>query len=356
MARYDPVCFGKFCVRKTELTGCAFDGTDVVTCGSNGSVQVHRLTGKYCVKEYRSGKSRGTCVGASKEGVIFAGNESGEVWCSDGRKIVAHSMAVNTVSFASGRVATASNDRLAKVWDVESGSLIHTLKGHRGWVSSAAFSNDGCLLVTSSFDKYMRVWDTRTGDTVRMHGPQHSGITRAVFHRDQGLVGVALENGTFSMIDIGNGRVIQSYKAHHSPITSLQIHPSGNFAMTTSADMRVAFWDLLAGDLLTTVTAHNAAVTDGKWSHDGSTFATCDRSGVLLIFKTSFDKRTESQTHIDAVFNAPDRPRGFIPRPTLPGEPLPAPHIIESSLNKISGEIGVLHDFAHHLNTRSGKL
>ncbi|MCP4384780.1 MAG: hypothetical protein GY798_25775, partial [Hyphomicrobiales bacterium] len=62
-----------------------------------------------------------------------------------------------------GRIVTASHDNTARLWDAETGSLIHTLEGHGGWVLSAEFSPDGGRIVTASDDNTARLWDAETG-------------------------------------------------------------------------------------------------------------------------------------------------------------------------------------------------
>ena len=57
------------------------------------------------------------------------------------------------------RVVTASKDKTARIWDVERGAQIAVLKGHDNVVFSAAFSPDGRRMVTASFDKTARIWN-----------------------------------------------------------------------------------------------------------------------------------------------------------------------------------------------------
>ena len=57
------------------------------------------------------------------------------------------------------RVVTASGDKTARLWDVESGKQIGVLSGHKNAVNSAAFSPDGRRVVTASTDKTARLWD-----------------------------------------------------------------------------------------------------------------------------------------------------------------------------------------------------
>ena len=55
-------------------------------------------------------------------------------------------------------VVTASDDKTARVWLLADGSLVRTLAGHTGGVSSACVSPDGKHVVTASMDKMARAW------------------------------------------------------------------------------------------------------------------------------------------------------------------------------------------------------
>ena len=63
-------------------------------------------------------------------------------------------------------MVTASWDKTARLWDVESGNEIGVLKGHDNTVYSAAFSPDGRRVVTASGDKTARLWDVESGKEI----------------------------------------------------------------------------------------------------------------------------------------------------------------------------------------------
>src|SRR6202008_1650249 len=76
-----------------------------------------------------------------------------------------HSGPVYSVAFSSDgkRLATASNDQTAKVWDTESGKELLSLRGHSGPVYSVAFSPDGKRLATGTREGHTEVWDAESG-------------------------------------------------------------------------------------------------------------------------------------------------------------------------------------------------
>src|SRR5262249_36054587 len=87
------------------------------------------------------------------------------VWeAASGRLLITlegHQDAVETVVFSPDgqRLATASEDATARVWEAASGRLFITLEGHQDAVGTVAFSPDGRRLATASGDKTARVWD-----------------------------------------------------------------------------------------------------------------------------------------------------------------------------------------------------
>ncbi|MHC5721920.1 MAG: WD40 repeat domain-containing protein, partial [Nostoc sp.] len=63
----------------------------------------------------------------------------------------------------SSRLATGSGDKTARIYDCETGTPLHTLKGHTGWVLAVAWSPDDGMLATGSMDNTVRLWDPKKG-------------------------------------------------------------------------------------------------------------------------------------------------------------------------------------------------
>ena len=55
-------------------------------------------------------------------------------------------------------------DGCAMVWDVQSGSCRHTLKGHATALHWASLASDGRTLLTVAGDRMIKAWDIMTGN------------------------------------------------------------------------------------------------------------------------------------------------------------------------------------------------
>ena len=58
-------------------------------------------------------------------------------------------------------------DHTVHLWDIKTGTLKKSLKGHTGEVRDIAFSRQGNTLVTVSKDKTIRLWDVKTGTQLK---------------------------------------------------------------------------------------------------------------------------------------------------------------------------------------------
>lgn len=64
------------------------------------------------------------------------------------------------------RVVTAARGCEGRcwIWNVESGRLHQSLRGHTAWVRAAAFNLDRTRVVTGAYDSTIRIWDAESGE------------------------------------------------------------------------------------------------------------------------------------------------------------------------------------------------
>lgn len=76
-----------------------------------------------------------------------------------------HLRYVSVVKFSprGDQLASASADRLLKLWDVDTAQFEKTLEGHNEGINDVCWSPDSKFLISCSDDKTIRLWDPQTG-------------------------------------------------------------------------------------------------------------------------------------------------------------------------------------------------
>ncbi|EPY79303.1 polypeptide N-acetylgalactosaminyltransferase 4 [Camelus ferus] len=104
-------------------------------------------------------------------------------WRGKSSEFKAHTAPVRSVDFsADGQfLATASEDKSIKVWNMYRQRFLYSLYRHTHWVRCAKFSPDGRLIVSCSEDKTIKIWDTTNKQCVNNFS-DFVGLSQAELH------------------------------------------------------------------------------------------------------------------------------------------------------------------------------
>jgi WD40 repeat protein len=61
------------------------------------------------------------------------------------------------------RALSGSDDRTLRLWDLDSGQCLRTLRGHSDSVRALAVLEGGCRALSGSDDSTLRLWDLDSG-------------------------------------------------------------------------------------------------------------------------------------------------------------------------------------------------
>ncbi|MHA5053954.1 WD40 repeat domain-containing protein [Streptomyces sp. SD15] len=82
------------------------------------------------------------------------------------------------------RIATASGDWTAAVWDILTGRRIEVLRGHEGRLRAVAWSPDGRHIATGADDRTVRVWSATTFEEIAVVGVHQDKVTSVAWSPD----------------------------------------------------------------------------------------------------------------------------------------------------------------------------
>jgi WD40 repeat protein len=72
------------------------------------------------------------------------------------------------------KIASGSTDKTVRIWAFATGELLFTLKGHTNWTRNVIFTPDGQHVISTSDDKSIRVWSVENGghvSTINVESP-----------------------------------------------------------------------------------------------------------------------------------------------------------------------------------------
>jgi WD40 repeat protein len=182
------------------------------------------------------------------------------------------------------RVATAGADETARIWNVETGELLHTLKSHTAVVQCVAFAPDGKTLVSGSRDATAVVWDAETGAELRTLGGHSAALSSVSFSSDGERLATACYDKTVKIWDPRDGKLLRTFRGHSSSVLSVAFRPRGkedDGRQIASAGLSevVLLWNAETGEMLRSLRSEADEVA---FSPDGSRLVTLTPKQITL--------------------------------------------------------------------------
>ena len=241
-----------------------------------------------------------------------------------------HPGQVTDIAFSpDGRfLATASNDRTARLWDVGTGVELKVLRGHWSTVSSIAFSPDGSFVATASHDGTTRIWDPVSGRQrmilVEEWAPNTAVL--AVFFSPDGRSIVTSTGLTATLWDVETGRVLRKLDViGEYGVTSFAISPDGRM-IATGSDHKgtVRIWDTATERELKVLEGPGSRVFRTAFSPDARFLATASADGIARLWDVEtgrlLKKLEVARDHPDEVTDIAFSPDGrFLATTSLEG-------------------------------------
>lgn len=203
-------------------------------------------------------------------------------------------------------LASASDDKTARLWDVEAARCVATLgatsrallggdqppgvaaallataagastpvgaggaasggvgvgvgaerETHADLVFCAAFNPQGSLLATGSFDETVRLWDVRTAHCVALLPAHQEPVTSAEFSADGSLLVTSGFDGLVRVWDVASRQCLRTLAADPAaPVGSAAFTPNARYVLSGSLDGRLRLWDVARARCVRTLSGH----------------------------------------------------------------------------------------------------
>ena len=159
-------------------------------------------------------------------------------------------------------MATAGDDHIVRVWNLKTGSQVHQLHGHNGWVRTATFIGSSNILVTAGDDGQVIRWDCVSGRQVDALLTLDHAIWRIAVNPQVTQLAVGGFTSTVTVVDLEDKRITQQHLHPTSDIRGLAYSTTGDRLACGGRDGMIRIWSTTTGELLSTIAAHQRRIRD----------------------------------------------------------------------------------------------
>lgn len=154
-------------------------------------------------------------------------------------------------------VVSGGRDKLARLWDVSSGAVVQTFRGHASQVTAVALSPDGKRLASGSGERY-------------------GGPPSPKFPIDS----------TLRIWDVSSGKELNQLSGHSPEVSVVVFSPDGRTVVSGDTDGRCILWDVDRGEERARLSATSGAISALAFSPDGRQLLCATEAGQLSLFDT----------------------------------------------------------------------
>ncbi|KAI8983860.1 quinon protein alcohol dehydrogenase-like superfamily [Pilobolus umbonatus] len=226
-----------------------------------------------------------------------------------------HKSGISSLQFCEAQniLITASYDKTAIVWNLETGEILRTLKGHARCIRTLQF--DDTKLVTGSMDHTLRIWNYHTGQCIRALEGHTDGVVHLNFTSR-----ILASGSADSTIKIWNFQTGECYTlaGHTQSVNHVNVHKDSSSLVSCSDDGSIRIWDLEKRVCSRVLKGHMAPVQTAIPSMPGfyhtfsakaplqiSNSSNSDDEDVAVVVRS---RRSSSQSDSSSDCNASSQP------------------------------------------------
>ena len=212
-----------------------------------------------------------------------------------------HTDWIRTLTFSPNGcfLATGSEDKTVRLWNLSKGHEVSFPGRHVDWVNALSFSSDSRLLASGSEDGQIKLWDawnvfTRVANSevlkismdseVSIIGRHENGISALGFSSDNCLLASGGQNGTIQLWNVPSNLMFSTLVGHTGQIYALAFLCNDRILASGGGDNTIRLWNTSTGQELAVITGHTAPVRTLVFLSDSRILASGGNDGTIFLW------------------------------------------------------------------------
>jgi small GTP-binding protein len=181
-------------------------------------------------------------------------------------------------------LATPSEDKTVRLWDVKSGQFLQTLM-HQAAVVCVDWSPDGATLVTGDgFPNAICHWNVATRQRLQILKGHVGFVIGLAWSPNGRILASCSEDGMIWLWNVANKRVLHKLRGHSDRIEGFAWSSDGKRLCSSSWDCTVRLWNAETGKEIRKYIGHNAPVNCVTWSPNDQSIAAGSSNQTIRIW------------------------------------------------------------------------
>ncbi len=185
------------------------------------------------------------------------------------RALPDHAFYSSWLGFVSEDVLISVGDDLKlRIWNLDSGELLHTLSGATLSIAGVSISPDGRTVAAGCQNGRMLRWNVATGELLaEVQGPWMLAMCPGP---DSGRFLSTGADNLVRLIDGSSGATLRRFEGHNTSVTlGVAFSPDGSKVLSGGGEAAVRLWDRATGRPIRSFEAHGGGTATAVFANDG---------------------------------------------------------------------------------------
>ena len=191
---------------------------------------------------------------------------------------------IQAVAFAprSHRLASASNDRTIRLWDVDSENSIAVLKQEYP-ANAIAFAPDGRTLASAGADGAVHFWDVKNPAAIGRYDTSGYPLFSVVYAPNGRLLAAAGKDRSIYVWNLRDGER-RALEGHSAAVNAVVFRPDSKGLVSAGGDRTIRIWDLEKSAEIASLPGHKDPILALALSPDGRWLASGDAGNTIRLW------------------------------------------------------------------------